>query len=288
MENTAARTALGPMIIAAVDQYEHPPLVRDDLARRILPGAAKAVAGLARWRPVRRQLIKVTEKQIPGLWAAMLCRKRYIDDALAASAGTGIEAVVILGAGFDTRAYRLPALAGLPVFEVDLPANIARKRAAVTRMLASFPESVTQVPIDFETQDLGEELAKRGYRGTGKTFFVWEAVTQYLTEPGVRKTFDFLRTAPAGSQLMFTFVRKDFLEGAELYGAEAAYRGFVLKQGLWRFGFAPEEVAGFLAEYGWREAEQMGPAEFSARYVEPSGRVMPVSELERSVRAEKV
>jgi hypothetical protein len=50
----------------------------------------------------------------------------------------------------------------------------------------------------------------------------------------------------------------------------------------------PEEVAGFLPEYGRREVEQMGPAEFSARYVEPGGRVMPVSEPERSVRAEKV
>lgn len=285
MENAVARTALGPMLIAAVEQYEHPPLLRDDLARRILPGVTGAVAGLARWSPVRHQLVKVVERQVPGLWGSMLCRKRYIDDTLAASAA---EAVVILGAGFDTLAYRLPALAGTTVYEVDHPANSARKRAAVTRMLGSFPESVTQVPIDFETQDLGEELTKRGYDGTAKTFFVWEAVTQYLTEAGVRKTFGFLRTAPAGSRLTFTFLRKDFLDGVELYGAEAAYRGFVVKRGLWRFGFAPEEVAGFLAEYGWREVEQMGPAEFSARYIEPSGRVMPVSEVERSVHAEKV
>ena len=71
----------------------------------------------------------MTEKRIPGGWAAFLCRKRYVDDQLVNAVTEGIDGVVILGAGYDTRAYRLPELAGIPVCEVDLPGNGARKAA---------------------------------------------------------------------------------------------------------------------------------------------------------------
>jgi O-methyltransferase involved in polyketide biosynthesis len=54
------------------------------------------------------------------------------------------------------------------------------------------------------------------------------------------------------------------------------------------FGIAPQHVAALLREYGWTEREQVGPAEYVARYLEPAGRRMPVSEIERFVRAEKV
>ncbi|MGW7532216.1 SAM-dependent methyltransferase [Amycolatopsis sp. NPDC054798] len=285
MSTGADRTAFGPMVIVAADQHETRPLIDDPWARRLLPASGRLAVALTRYRPIRRAMTAATEKKIPGLWASMLCRKRYVDDALrAALEDGGIEAVVILGAGFDTRACRLSALATIPVYEVDLPANIDRKRAALTKALGRVPANVTLVPADFETQNLADALAQHGYPAR-RTFFVWEAVTQYLTEDGVRRTFDFLATAPAGSHLVFTYVRKDFLDGAALYGAEAAYAEFVKKRQLWRFGMVPDHVEAFLAEYGWHEREQAGPEEFRSRYLEPGGRVMPVSEIERSVHA---
>jgi O-methyltransferase involved in polyketide biosynthesis len=63
------------------------------------------------------------------------------------------------------------------------------------------------VPVDFETQDLADVLANRGNRPERPTFFVWKAVTQYLTEAAVRRTFDFLATAAPGRRLVFTYVR---------------------------------------------------------------------------------
>ena len=57
---------------------------------------------------------------------------------------------------------------------------------------------------------------------------------------------------------------------------------------VWKFGIAPQHVSALLREYGWTEREQVGPAEYVARYLEPAGRRMPVSEIERFVRAEKV
>lgn len=289
MANPASQTAVGPMCIVAVEQYdsEGQPLVQDELAYQFLPASVKFIVRLTRWRPARKLLIKLTEKNGRGLWASFLCRKRYIDDKIHEANGA-IDAVVILGAGLDTRAYRMAELTKYSVFEVDLPENITYKRARLQEIFGQTPPVVQLVPIDFEHQDLERALVDQGYRTDQKTFFVWEAVTQYLTEEAVRKTFALLAKAAAGSRLVFTYVRQDFIDGVNLYEAPVAYQRFRVDQKLWHFGMDPERVAAFLHEYGWRELEQMGSQEFMARYIKPSGRDLPVSELERSVYAEKL
>jgi len=288
MAHPASETAVGPMTIVATEQYEPESqrIIHDELAYHFLPAGVQRVVRLARWRPMRNLLIGVTEKTAHGIWGSMLCRKRYIDDSIQASLGS-VDALVNLGAGFDTRAYRLPGLSAIPVFEVDTPENIAAKQARLLAHYGQVPATVRLVPIDFERQELAAVLADQGYRAERRTFFVWEAVTQYLSEAAVRKTFDFLAQAAAGSRLAFTYVRKDFIDGVNLYGAGPTYQRFRVKQPLWQVGMVPEQVAAFLSEYGWREAEQLGSAEFAARYVTPSGRTMPVSEIERVVSAVK-
>ncbi|MEU3648797.1 SAM-dependent methyltransferase [Lentzea sp. NPDC034063] len=282
MDTAVTGTAIGPMVIAAVDQFEEHRLVHDELAARVLPASGRWAVAAARWRPIRAMLVSATEKKIPGLWASMLCRKRYIDDRLDA---TDARTAVVLGAGFDTR-----GCGGWEghVFEVDLPGNVTAKRDRLLAVFGSLPSGLTLVPVDFEEQDLAEELAQHGYGGDGPVFFVWEAVTQYLTEDAVRATFDFLSSAPAGSELVFTYLRNDFLDGTAMFGAEAGYREFVTKRRMWKFGLMPDEVAEFLEPYGWAQVEQLGPQEFTARYVEPSGRGLPVSEIERTVYCVKV
>jgi methyltransferase (TIGR00027 family) len=143
------------------------------------------------------------------------------------------------------------------------------------------------VPTDFETEDVAEKLAHHGFRLDKLALFVWEAVTQYLTKDGVRRTLTFLSKATVGSQLIFTYVRADFLNGANMYGARQLYQQFV-SSGIWRFGIEPNNVAGLLHEYGWAEREQIGRSEYLARYIAPSGRSLTVSEIERFVYAEKL
>ncbi|MEO3876697.1 hypothetical protein ABGB18_48770 [Nonomuraea sp. B12E4] len=116
--------------------------------------------------------------------------------------------------------------------------------------------------------------------------FVWEAATQYLTEQAVHATLAFLSQAAAGSLLLFTYVLRDFLDGGG-HGAAALHEEFVVKQRLWRFGLVPDEVGSLLAGYGWVEREQAGAADYQVRYLEPAGRALPVSDLERFVYAEK-
>jgi methyltransferase (TIGR00027 family) len=286
--NPVAQTAFGPMALAAVEQNEPPGrrLVDDDLAGLFLPAPLRWLVAATRAAPIRRLMIRGSELTGPGLWVNMACRKRFIDDRLA-EALDSIEAVVILGAGFDTRPYRLTRRARIPVFEVDLPVNIARKAKAVRRVLGEPPLSVRLVALDFERDDLLTSLAEHGYRTDYRAFFICEGVTQYLTEDGVRRTLEGLRAAAPGSRFVFTYVRRDFIDGTNLYGSRTLYRNVRERQQLWRFGLEPDEVAGFLGDYGWRLVEQAGPDEFVQRYVEPANRKLPASQLEWSAFAEK-
>jgi len=134
--NPAAQTAFGPMVLAAVEQNEPPNrrLVDDDLAELFLPAPLRWLVGATRSTPVRRLMIRASEFTGPGLWANLACRKHFIADKLR-EARDDIDAVVILGAGLDTRAYRVTRQVRIPVFEVDLPVNIARKAKTVRRVL---------------------------------------------------------------------------------------------------------------------------------------------------------
>jgi methyltransferase (TIGR00027 family) len=289
--NPAAQTAFGPMVLAAVEHNEPPGrrLVDDDLAELFLPRSLRLLAAATRWGPARRLMIRGSEYTGPGLWANLACRKRFIDDKIEdALRGTEpIEAVVILGAGLDTLAYRLTRRVRIPVFEVDLPVNIARKAKTVRRVLGEPPLSVRLVALDFERDDLLTSLAEHGYRTGYRAFFVCEGVTQYLTEDGVRRTLEGLRAAAPGSRFVFTYVRRDFIDGSNRYGTRTLYRNVRERHQLWRFGLQPDEVAAFIGEYGWRLVEQAGPDELVQRYVRPAGRELEASQLEWSAYAEK-
>jgi methyltransferase (TIGR00027 family) len=289
VRNPVAQTAFGPMVLAAVEQNEPPDrrLVDDDLADLFLPAPLRGLVAATRVAPIRRLMIRGSEFTGPGLWVNMACRKHFIDDKLAEALDT-IDAVVILGAGFDTRPYRLTRRVRIPVFEVDLPVNIARKAKAVRRALRDPPLSVRLVALDFERDDLLTALAEHGYHTNYRAFFICEGVTQYLTEGGVRRTLAGLRAAAPGSRFVFTYVRRDFIDGTNLYGTRTLYRNTRERQQLWQFGLQPDEVAGFIGEYGWRLVEQAGPDEFVQRYVEPTGRKLNASQLEWSVYAEKI
>lgn len=288
MSNPVAATAVGPMVLAAVEQYEPVPrrLVDDDMALSFLPAGARAFARTARWSVVRRLLIRATERSGPGLWSNLTCRKRYLGDKLTESL-PHIDAVVILGAGLDTKAYRLARHSTVPVFEVDLPVNIERKRAVERSALGAVPPSVQLVPVDFENDDLAAELARHGHRGGHRTFFIWEGVTQYLTADGVASTFEFLRSAAPGSRLGFTYVRGDFIDGTNRYGAESLYRRFRVRSQLWQFGLQPDRVAAFIEPYGWRLIEQAGPDYLTEQYISPTGRKLTASQVEWTAYAEK-
>ncbi len=238
MAKAAAQTGLAPTALVAIEQYfpKKERIIEDDLAYKILP-ARRALVWLMRSDFVRASMVRAIEKNSPGLWGLMMCRKRYIDEKLIESINQ-INALVNLGAGFDTRAYRLPALSNIPVWELDQLENIKSKQTGLHKVFGTIPSHVKLVAIDFDREDLGTVLEAHGYSTNKRTFFIWEGVTQYLTEKGIRITFDFLAKAERGSRLAFTYVRKDFLDGRAMYGWEKIYNRFVTNK-TWIFGMKP-------------------------------------------------
>jgi methyltransferase (TIGR00027 family) len=283
-----AQTAFNPIVQVAMEQYEPPEhrLVTDDVAGEILPAGQRALVGAMRWPLLRRLTIAAGERAVPGSWSIITCRKRFIDDKLD-EALPDIDAVVILGAGMDTTGLRLARRSDVQVFEVDLPVNIERKKAAVERALGAVPASVHLVPVDFERDELMDRLVGHGYSTGARTFFIWEGVTQYLTEHAVRATLTALQGAAAGSLLVFTYVRKDFIDGSNMYDAALLYKRFRQRQQLWKFGLDPDEVAGFVDQYGWKLLEQTGPAYYVLNYIRPTGRDLAASDLEWAAYAGK-
>jgi len=277
------------MFIVAVEQFTPAThrLVYDSVARRFLPVTAQLTLSACRLRFVRHQLVHWSDQRLPGLWGGLLCRKRYGDDQFALALNQGIRQIVSLGAGLDTRPYRHLAEAVGRTFEVDLPANSAYKEQRLRAMFGSVPDHVVLVPLDFESADLSSSLHESGYLPDAPTLFTWEAVSQYLTETGVRRTLAFLAEAAHGSRLIFTYVQRDFIDGANLFGCQALYDQFLGKERMWHFGLRPVEVSPLLAEFGWNEREQVGRAEYVRRYVAPLGRRLSVTDVERFVLAEK-
>jgi methyltransferase (TIGR00027 family) len=288
MTRKAAKTGPGAMVLVAIEQGfpEAQRIADDPLAYPILPASSRFWVRVS--LVVRNWIVAKTEQNAPGLWGGIMARKRYIDDIATESVGGPVEAVVNLGAGFDTRAFRLPQLETVPVWEVDQPENTDAKQRRLRAIFDEVPGHVTLVPINFDEEDLATVLAAHGYAGSDTTLFIWEGVTQYLTEPGIRATMEFLATAPAGSRLVFTYTPKDFIDGKVLYGHENLYRRMRVNDTIWNTGFDPDSIDGFLADYGWRVREHRGYDELGERYVRPTGRALKWMAIERVVDAEKL
>jgi methyltransferase (TIGR00027 family) len=255
-------------------------ILNDELALPILPLGSRIWVHLL--RPVKGWIVGTTEAKVPGLWGGIMARKRFIDDALA---GAPTDTVVNLGAGFDTRGCPPNAA---QVWEVDQPTNIDVKRRRLRTLFGEVPGHLTLVPIDFDREDLGTALAASGYSPEMTTFFIWEGVTQYLTEEGVRATFEFLATAPTDSRLVFTYVPRAFIDGENLFGQEHIHRKMLGADPVWQFGIDPEGIDGLLAGYGWREVEHLGYDDLDERYVKPTGRDLGWMAIERIVHARKM
>jgi methyltransferase (TIGR00027 family) len=273
-----ASTATGAAMMKAMEAHEPPDrrLFDDALVARLLPAPARVLVAIA---PLRKWALRAIERKYRGLFGGFVCRTRAIDDVTRRAVCEGISSVVILGSGFDTRPYRMPELAGVAVFEVDLPEVVEKKRAALARAGVS-SESVRFVALDFEVDDLSERLAECGWDRASRTLFLWEGVTQYVARDAVYATLRLIAGAVPGSEVCFSYVPSDVIEGrSKRVGVEAA--GRFLARGTWVTGFEPSALASELATLGLHLVEDVGAADYQARYLAPRGRDMEVFEIER-------
>jgi methyltransferase (TIGR00027 family) len=208
----------------------------------------------------------------PGPRPSAVARTRLIDDIASEGAPT-VSQVVILGAGFDTRAHRLPALAGVPVFEVDHPATQAAKRSVVESLGLS-SAMVTYVAVDFERQSLEQQLRAAGLRTGMSTLFIWEGVTNYLSDSAVDETLLSIgRLAGPGGVLVFTYVDAGVLDGSVSFSEARRWLANVRRAGEpWTFGLVPSNVGGFLGDRGFVLVSDVSTKQAGERWFAAMGR----------------
>jgi methyltransferase (TIGR00027 family) len=175
----------------------------DPIASLLLrPGERAPVEQVLAGTPPKDRRQRLEYELIQAIAEGLASRTIAIDDAVKARPAPQL---VILGAGLDTRAWRLPELAGTTVFEVDHPASQQDKRDRIGQ-LPPLAGAVHLVPVDFGRDRLDTALASAGHATTEPTTWIWEGVVPYLTREQVRSTLALVRAPSApGSRLIVNY-----------------------------------------------------------------------------------
>ena len=198
-------------------------------------------------------------------------RTKHMDALLKQAAKDGAVQVVNLGVGYDSRAYRFrDAMPKARFFEIDLPAMIEEKKRRLKLALGKVPDYVAYVPIDFNTQNIPDELKKAGYDPSKKTFFIWEGVTYYISGEAVDSTLRFITTQSApGSSVVFDYmplgvIQRDFekFPDARRLSFWVAYRGepFI-------FGIPEGQSTAYVSKHGLKVLSDLKPKDLEERYL---------------------
>ena len=256
-------TAAGIAIVRAVES-EKPSDERicyDPYARRFVPAWMYRAFGF---------FIKIgyAEWRGPGVNGFLVARDRYIDDVLQGFLKEGLQQLVILGAGYDSRPYRFDLTGRVKTFEVDHPATQGDKLAKLQVVFGKVPEHVIYVPIDFNTQTLEGSLMESGYDPNLKTLFIWQGVTMYLTSDAVDTTLAFVvRHSEPGSAIVFDYVYRDVLDGVQKHSEVSGMRRyrFMTGEGL-TFGIPKGAIETFLKERGFQHVKDVNVDDLKNAY----------------------
>ncbi len=268
---STASTAEGAALLRAAGVAEPDPSVRnpDVLAPRFVAWGVRLPA-LVKVPGVRRLVPRLAERRIPGSYYFETARTRHLDAVVRSELERGISQLVFLGAGYDSRAYRMATeLREVAVFEVDLPAMSAIKRRKVRRIVGDPPANVRYVEIDFTREDLGERLAASGYDPSAATLFVWSGVAPYLPEEAVREVLAFVSAQGSpDTSIVFDYCFREVVEGDDdYYGAPELLARLAEMGEPLRSGIPRGQTAQYLADLGLRLEEDLGPQDAIDRYL---------------------
>jgi methyltransferase (TIGR00027 family) len=240
-------------------------LFDDPFALGFLRPSLRAAVRFARVPVVGEFVPWFLDRRWPGARSSGIARTKFIDDAVDAAIADGVGQVVLLGAGFDARAHRMPAASGVRVYEVDRPPTLVAKRATLSARKAS-ATNITYVEADFDRQSVDDMLRDAGFDARRPTCFVWEGVTNYLSGDAVDATLRMIgKTAPGGLAI-FTYVHRGVLSGDDFVGADIMRRTVSGVGEPWTFGFDPVDVPEYLRTRGLELLEDLCAEEYRARY----------------------
>ena len=259
---TARFVALGRALADA--GLSHIPDFHDPTARVFLSDRGKQALAKAA-RAARDGKKRIRAEMARGYAEVMGLRTVVIDAAVRDAFARGARQLVILGAGFDGRAWRMRELEGVRVFEVDHPATQAEKRARVPELPPPVG-IVSFVPVNFARDSLDTALARAGHDRSSPTCWIWEGVVMYLTRDAVNATLGAIagRSAP-GSTLIVNY--------------HSIHRRLFMRLALRWIGepqlsaWTPSDMAADLRAAGFVVSEDSGVVDWNERFAHGKGRV---------------
>jgi methyltransferase (TIGR00027 family) len=277
-EGKATVTAVPAALFRALESIKpaNQRVLYDPYAKQFLSGIPKVLLN-TRFLISGKLLNKIVNSAlslvIPGGTNYVIVRTRYVDDYLNQCIEDGIKQLVVLGAGYDSRAFRFTALKDrVKVFEVDRPGSQSIKKEKVRKILGNLPDHVIYVPVDFEKDKLDERLFACGYDKKLKTLFIWEGVTVYITAEAVYQTLAFVvNNSGEGSSIIFDYIYESVIDGRMKEGqsmrrqAEKAGEPF-------KFGIEEGTVEEFLGKRGFGKVKDMNAKSLEDRYFKGTNR----------------
>ena len=268
--NTASRTAQYMALFRAIEtgRPSHRRLFTDPYASIFLDQKLNRVAKFSKLPLIGRLIPKIIQRKGPGALSSGIARTKYIDELLWQTILKGVKQVIILGAGFDTRSLRLDYLNSIPVWEIDHPDTAKWKMNRLKETLGHLPPNVWYLQIDFNKQSLEDLASKHNLNFNIPTTIIWEGVTNYLTQQAIDKTFEFVKEFTSGSYLIFTYINRLVLDNpGSFMGTERVFKNLTKNEECWTFGFNPEELSGYLAEFHLTLLEDLGADEYRKKYM---------------------
>jgi len=274
MKEKSSKSAEGVALLRSIEaeKPEGERVCYDPYAQSLIPGGISNA--ISKWIITSG----IYEKMAPGAAAFIALRERYIDDFLKDCLDEGLDQVVILGAGFDTRAYRIPGIQKTKVFEVDQPATQKVKLERLKKAIDPLPAQISFVPVDFNTQSLGERLTAAGYDEGSKTLFIWQGVTYFLTPEGVDGTLNFIsKHSRPESALIFDYFYNEVLRDPSRKDVQMLRRASRLSGEQYMFGIDRDQIEPFLTQRGFKDIHNRTLEDLKQLYFTGSdaGRIVP-------------
>ncbi|AJQ28468.1 class I SAM-dependent methyltransferase [Pelosinus fermentans] len=286
--NLSWKTAFLVASMRLIEQYQpkETQLFHDPVIKYFF---SKIILFQMKFKFIRDMEILFSELMTKGAFGALICRTKYIDDLLKTAMTNGIDQIVILGAGLDTRPYRIPGIDKMKVIEVDLPIMQNIKKEKIQKFLGAIPPHVTFTSIDFNHQTLDEVLNVQQLDFSKPIFFIWEGVTPYISKEGVVSTLEFISKASSGSVVVFSYILKSIIDQtSDIPGADNVLNYFESKSHPWIFGLDPLGLTDFLTPFHLTLVEDIGASYYQENYLKPLNRNLAVSKIERIAYAKRI
>lgn len=215
-----------------------------------------------------RAFLAQNERLVPGVGNSIVARVRYFDDVVSSFIGDGLEQLVILGAGYDTRPYRIEGLKNVTVFEVDQLATQKIKVEKIKEIFGSLPRHVTYVSVDIGVDTLSQRLLESGYDRSRKTLFIMEGLLMYLSPGTVDETLSFIaHNSGRHSAIVFDYIPQSVVDGTCELEAGKNWRKGVMDVGEpFRFGIKEGEIETFLTQRGFSNVRNITSRDYKKTY----------------------